>query len=61
MKGRQPKLTYEQYVRVREIRDRRAAIPSDKHLAREFGVSERIIEHAMYAGIQRYERLKEQQ
>lgn len=59
--GRRPKLTREQYLRVREIKAQRDAIPSDKHLAREFGVSERIIEHAMYAGIQRYERLKEQQ
>lgn len=59
--GRRPKLTREQYLRVREIKAQRDAIPSDKHLAREFGVSERIIERALYIGIKRYEQLEERQ
>lgn len=53
--GGKPRLTPEQYARVREIKAQRDAIPSDKHLAREFGVSERIIERALYIGIKRYE------
>lgn len=50
-----PLLTFEQYLRVRQVKEARDALPSDKDLAREYGVPVRVIERAISQGLRRYE------
>lgn len=57
--GRKPNLSREQYRRVVEVRTLRARTPSNKELAREFGVSAAVINHATYVGLRNHEQGRE--
>lgn len=52
--GRKPRLTADQYARVRQVAELRRSIPSDKELARELGASERAVQRALYGVIKRH-------
>lgn len=53
--GRQPRMTPEQYQRVREVRRLRELAPTDKELARELGLPLKTIQNAM-RGLKCYEK-----
>lgn len=53
--GRKPRLTPEQYARVRQVQAQRRAIPSMHELALELGVPLSSLEAAAYRGVKRYD------
>ena len=57
--GTRPHLTREQYQRILEVKELRARTPSNKELAREFGVSAAVINHATYVGLRNHEQGRE--
>jgi hypothetical protein len=57
--GTRPHLTREQYQRILEVKAMRARTPSNKELAREFGVSAAVINHATYVGLRNHEQGRE--
>lgn len=57
--GTRPHLTREQYKRILEVKAMRARTPSNKELAREFGVSAAVINHATYVGLRNHEQGRE--
>lgn len=54
--GRPPSVTFEQYLRIVEVRVARQRIPSDKELAIELGLNPLTVGQAMRRGIRFYER-----
>lgn len=54
--GRVPNVTEAQYRRILEVKAARAAIPSDKALARELGMSAANIQSIMHRGLKHFER-----
>lgn len=54
--GRVPNVTKEQYRRILEVRAARAAIPSDKVLARELGMTTANVRSIMHRGLKYFER-----
>ena len=55
MRGQKPKLTLDQYRRVREVVRLRQLAPTDKELARELGLPVHTVAHAMSRGLKRYD------
>jgi hypothetical protein len=49
--GPKPRLTFEQYKRIVEVREARSQIPTDKELARELGLNPLSIKRSMIRGI----------
>lgn len=54
--GRPSRVTEEQYRRIMAVKEARAVIPSDKVLAREFGLKTGTIRSIMNRGLKRYRR-----
>ena len=55
MTGPKPPITLDQYRRLLEVRRLRAAIPSDKELARELGVAPYIVASAIGRGYRHHD------
>lgn len=55
MTGPKPPITLDQYRRLLEVRRLRAAIPSDKELARELGVAPWIVSRALFHGYRHHD------
>jgi hypothetical protein len=53
--GRRPRVTLEQYQRIRQVWAARRAIPGDKELARELDLPAATIRTAMVRGLKTYE------
>lgn len=58
--GRPPRVTFQQYLRIVQVRLARSRIPSDKELAIELGLDPDTVGQAMRRGIRSYERLMRQ-
>lgn len=53
--GRPSRVTEEQYRRIMAVKAARAGIPSDKALAREFGLSTATIRSIMHRRLKQFE------
>lgn len=53
--GRPPTISFEVYRRIAQVRDARKAIPCNKTLARELGLTPKKVNRAMEKPIRRYE------
>jgi transcription initiation factor IIE alpha subunit len=54
--GRMPNVTVEQYRRLRAVKAARDALPTDKALAKELGISVSSVRSIMARGLLTYER-----
>ncbi len=52
--GRPTRVTEEQYRKLMEVKAARAAIPSNKVLAREFGLPVATVQTIIFRGLKRY-------
>ena len=54
--GRRPTITREQYQRIIDVKVARAMLPSNKELAREFGISPSTVNGLMIHGLKTYDK-----